>query len=104
MIEEAHVPLTENNVVIAYALSKMTNVYEMSDFDKYNQMNPTEFYEYLGRLATLLYAEAMPLAKKLERLLNYLLPLVKMEFIPPNLDVDIPSESDYDDDWVDDIV
>ena len=68
----------------------------MGDFDKYNMMNLSEFHEYIGRLAALLYADAIPLAKKIERLLGYLLPLVNMVFTPPDLDEDIPSESDYD--------
>ena len=104
MLADAAVPLADKKAVLAYALSKQTVANEMGDFDKYNQMNLTEFHEYLGRLAALLYSEAMPLAKKLERLLNYLLPLIKMEYTPPNLDQDIESESDYDDDWVSDIM
>ena len=73
----------------------------MSEFDKYFQMTMTEFYEYLGRCATLMYVEPIALATKVQRLLNYILPLVNKEFIPPGRDKDIPSESDEDDDVVD---
>ncbi len=61
-------------------------------------MNMSEFYEFIGRLAYLLYADAIPLAKKIERLLQYLLPLVNFKFNPVELDEEIPSESDYDQD------
>jgi len=47
---------------------------EMEDFDRYNDMKPVEFYEFLGRLAHLLfpaetYGENFPLVKKIENLL-----------------------------------
>ena len=91
-------------MTIAYALAKATVSNEMGDFDNYNKMNQTEFFEAIGRLAFQLYKEAIPLSKKIERVLNYLLPLVGTTCQQPNLDVDIESESDYDDDWADDFI
>ena len=104
MVKDALLPIKEDKTVVAYALSKQTVSNEMGDFDKYNQMNVTEFYEYLARLAALHYDEIQPLAIKLQRLLGFLLPLVKSEFKPPDLDFDIESESDYDEDWVDQVI
>jgi hypothetical protein len=75
----------------------------MGDFDKYNQMNITEFIEMLGRMAELTFTETIPLANKIERLLGYFLPPIKFQVKKPELDFDIESESDYDDDWVDEI-
>lgn len=96
-------PISDEKNVIAYALSKHSLIDEMGEFDKYNQMVLSEFYEYLGRLAHLLYDENTPLSKKIERLLGYFLPLLGLEFQPPNVDKNIESESDYDDDWVDEL-
>ena len=76
MVEQSGMPVTEKQVVIAYALSKATVSAEMADFDNYNKMNQAEFFEAIGRLAYQLYKEAIPLSKKIERVLGYLLPLV----------------------------
>jgi hypothetical protein len=53
MMVDSGVPLSEKNVVVAYALSKSTIANEMEQFDKYNQMNMSEFHEFLGRAASL---------------------------------------------------
>lgn len=103
MVGKANVPLADERNVIAYALSKHTLENEMDDFHKYNQMLLTEFYEYIGRLAQLLYPENIPLASKIEKLLQYLLPQVGFDVKRPEEDLNIESESDYDDDWVDEI-
>lgn len=104
MVEQSGMPVTEKQVVIAYALSKATVSAEMADFDNYNKMNQAEFFEAIGRLAYQLYKEAIPLSKKIERVLGYLLPLVGTTCTLPDLDADIESDSDYDDDWVDDFI
>ena len=59
---------------MAYSLSKMYIPDEMEDFDRYNDLKMVEFYEFLGRLAHLLfpaetYGEGFPLVKKIENLL-----------------------------------
>lgn len=97
-------PLNERQIVVAYALSKQTLADEMADFDRYNQMTLTEFYEFLGRCAALAYVENASLAKKIERLLGYVLPLAKQDFIAPAVDEAVDSDSDYDDDLVDEII
>ena len=46
----------------------------------------------------------MPLEQKMESLLTILLPLAGYEFIKVNLDGNIESDSDYDDDIIDQII
>ena len=54
----------------------MTIIDDMEDFDNYQDLKRVEFYEFLGRLAELLYEseddDAIPLFKKLARLLTVL--------------------------------
>lgn len=61
---------------LCYSLSKMTIIDDMEDFDNYQDLKRVEFYEFLGRLAELLYEseddDAIPLFKKLARLLTVL--------------------------------
>lgn len=102
--DAAMLPLNPKQLTVAYALSKQTLADEMTFFDRYNQMNMSEFHEFLARCAAQLYVEKTSMAKKIEGVLGYLLPLVKMEFIPAGLNENIDSDSDYDDDWVDDII
>jgi hypothetical protein len=102
MMQKIGINLSEDQVTVAYAFSKSTLANEMGEFEDYNKMNMSEFNEFIGRCAALLFTEGIPLAKKIERLLGVLLIAIKLEYQPPNLDQDIPSESDCDDDWVED--
>lgn len=78
---------------------------EMKDFDSYNKMQLVEFYEFLGRWARLLFATQSPsLPANLETLLSLLLPLASCEFTPAKTADDVPSDSDYDDDIVDEVI
>lgn len=90
----------------AYSMSKMTIVNEMEDFEKYNQMKKGEFYEFLARLSDALYRDSdLPLVKKLEKLLCLLLFVVlKKEIVIPDLDDDIESQSDCEDDHTEQIL
>ena len=103
MFSEIGIELPEGQVTIAYAFAKATLANEMDEFDNYNRMNMSEFYEFIGRAAFLLFTEPISLAKKIEKLLGVLLNFIKLEYQPPDLDFEIPSESDCDDDWVDEI-
>lgn len=51
----------------------MTIPDEMKDYDKYNMIVMSEFYEFLGRWADLLYLDQIPLIQKLGKLLPILL-------------------------------
>ena len=93
----------EGFITTAYSQSKMTLVDEMDEFEKYNKMLNVEFYEFLGRISELLY-HGMPLEQKLENMLTILLPLAGYEYKKVNLDGDLESESDYDDDIIDNII
>ena len=48
-------PAHDENVAIAYALSKMTIIDEMEQFDNYQDLLKVEFIELLGRLAERIY-------------------------------------------------
>ena len=45
----------------------------------------------------------MTLDKKIDKILNILLPFIGLEVKPVDLEANIPSDSDCDDDWVDEI-
>ena len=82
----------------------MTIVNEMEDFLNYNNMKKVEFYEFLGRFAELTYEENIPLVRKIERLLGVLMSQTSQsEVNVPDLEKDIDSESDYDDDLVENL-
>ena len=97
----------ENNRVIGicYSLSKMTIIDDMEDFDNYENMLLVEFYEFLGRFAELIYeneeGDEIPLYKKLARLLTIMIPLfTTFRFIMPNMENDLDTESDDEDELV----
>ena len=96
----------ENKASIAYSLSKQTIIDEMEEFDKYNILKRTEFLEFIGRLAFLIYPDAkLSLAKKIEMLLRQLLKtVVNKAIVIPDLNEGAESESDYEDDVVDKIL
>ena len=77
----------------------------MDDFDEYNMLRKFEFHEFLGRLSYLLYDEQRPLHKKIEDLLAILLgDYTSQQLKIPNPADDIESDSDYEDDVVDNIM
>ena len=94
----------EKNVGLAYALSKITIIDDMEDFEKYNNMRKVEFYEFLGRIAELLFPGELPLSKKIGRLLTILLKnCTEHRIIFPDADADVETDSDYADDVVEEI-
>lgn len=75
---------SEQNIILAYSLSKMTIDDEMANYKNYFKMGKCEFYEFLTRWAELTYKEhQIPLSLKLQNLLEIVLQLVKQTFIPP---------------------
>ena len=104
LLLNAGVPINDDKIVIAYSLSKTTLIDEMAEYNRYNEMNINEFYEFIGRAAEFAFeGENVPLATKIEKLLKYLFAMIKERFINPDLADDIQSESDYDEDWVDEM-
>ena len=92
---------------LCYSLSKMTIIDDMEDFDNYDRMLKCEFYEFLGRLAELLYPnprpdeEDAPLFEKLAKLLTILLEAhTQYKFIMPEEDNELETESDDEDQFV----
>lgn len=86
-------------------MSKSTIPEEMEGENvvKYQQMNFSEFVEFIGRLAALKYYDNARLETKIERILKMMLKANGLSFAPVDLDADISSQSDCDDDWVDQI-
>ena len=95
---------------LAYSLSKQLIINEMDDFLLYNDLKLFEFYEFLIRLAHLLfsaddYGRGYPLIKKLQQLLQALLQTItNTNLLLPELDMDVESDSDYEDDMIEAIV
>ena len=108
MIQQIDVPLHEldKKIFQAYSISHMTIIDEMEDFDKYQQLKRVEFLEFIGRLAAMLYpSEQLPLVKKIEKLLGPLIQaILKVEMMLPDNDDGIESESDCEDDLVEEVV
>lgn len=82
----------------------MTIIDEKKDFFAYNRMTLVEFFEFLGRWSQALFPlKTQPLNFKIERLLELLIPIVGQEFKSLIGEDNVSSESDYDDDAIDDI-
>lgn len=93
--------------MLSYSLSKMTIINEMNDFNKYFQLEMVEFYEFLGRWAYLLFSShQLSFPQMLEKLLRMIFVVVGCKFKKPEDedDEEVLSESDYDDDLVEDLV
>lgn len=96
----------ENRVAIAYSMSKSFIPDEMQDFDNYFHLKQHEYYEFVGRMAELVYEDQeCSLRKKLEQLIPILLgAFTKIPFAIPDEVDDIQSDSDYEDDVVNEIM
>ena len=86
----------------------MTIIDDMEDFDSYEDMKRVEFYEFLGRLAELLFEsdeeDDVPLVKKLARLLTILFEkYTTFKFIMPKEDNELETESDDEDEEVEQV-
>ena len=65
-------------------------------------MNMAEFHEFICRWAELIFYDLkIPLTEKIEKLLDSCFLAVKMEFNSPKLIEDVDSDSDYEDEIVD---
>jgi hypothetical protein len=96
--------IIDNHIILAYSQAKMSLDNEMDKYYRYSKMDLCEYFEYLARLAQLMFKEGYDsLPDKITELLQILLPMVGQSFIPPG-EVEIESESDYDDDFVNDML
>ena len=95
---------------LAYSLSKQLVINEMKDHHLYNDLKLFEFYEFLIRLAHLVfsaeeYGANYPVIKKLQQLLQLLIKAnLNKNVTLPDLDAGIESDSDYEDDLVEEIL
>lgn len=101
MVQKSGVPISDERIAVAYSISKSLIKYELDEFEKYNQMTIGEFYEFLGRVADFLYyQEDASLINKIEKLLKYFLPICGEKVRKYRGDIDIDTESDYEDDII----
>lgn len=98
-------PAHERIAATAYALSKMTIIDEMEDFEDYHNLKRVEFIEFLARAAEMLFTAHQPLVFKLEWLLSDLLTrfVPNQPFVLPDANEQEESDSDCDDDVVSEI-
>ena len=76
------VELTEREAGFCFGMSKMTLVQDVGEESTgYYKMEQVEFYEFLGRVASLRFSsdQAEPLHLKIEKLLDIILPVYGME-------------------------
>jgi len=67
--------VTEKDVGLAYGMSKMTVIGEMTGYKAYQKMEIVEWYEFVGRIADIKFnkdptTKDWPLAKKIEEILD----------------------------------
>ena len=107
MSKVEEITLDESSILLAFSLSKQTVIDEIQDkmlAPELFTLNIAEFNEFLCRFAHLLFIDNQPLPKKLERLLTLLCPLIKTSAKILGGDEEIESESDYDDDFVEECI
>lgn len=75
----------------------------MGDFEKYDKLVKVEFLEFIGRWAYLTYHNSsLPFIQKVKSLLEIILPIVGAKLHQVSKNNDVASESDYDDDYMED--
>ena len=82
-----------------YGMSKMTVKNELEKGDlKYYTLKPVEFYEYVGRLASVKFERntSLSLAKKVEKTLDLILPLYNLQRNPVG-EIEEPDNDSSDD-------
>ena len=99
MIRDSALNVIEKDAIFCYGMCKMTVINEFEDSQtKYKRLQFVEFLEMLGRIAELKYRgtdlERVPLAKKLETVLEEALAIVGYERKEVNIVVNDVSESD----------
>ncbi len=96
----AALKITDRQCRYCYGMSKMTIVNEEWDHEKYNSMAFVEFLEMVGRVAEAAFSETdiahEPLARRIEYVLDAVLPLVDVERQEPVIEEVDESESDHE--------
>lgn len=78
--------LPESSVIHIFGMSKMANIHETKDLNKYKHINNlTEFLELIGRAAEAKHKDdnTLPLAEKIVNVMNTLFALVGAEVMIP---------------------
>lgn len=97
-IAQHPIEVSHDQITLAFAFSKMQFIDELELIDLYEQMYFVEFLEFLGRLAYLIWdSRGENLDTKLWRLLQILFAKIKEKVKEPQVELDIDSESDYED-------
>lgn len=94
----------QHDVILAFSMSQMTIVNESVDQKRYYHLQKVEFYEFIGRWAELTFPGQMPLDIKYEKMLLILLPLVGFHLRQFVEEEDVSSESDCDDEIVENVI
>ena len=89
--------MSENDIKLAYGMSKMSVFNELIHNDNYNRMKFVEFLEFLGRVAHMKYkGTELTLTEKLEQLLDDIFFAYGLERNEVTIEVQEVSESDND--------
>lgn len=99
MIRDTKLGLIEKDAIFCYGVSKMTVTIESEgSSDKYKRLQFVELLELIGRIADLKYKHSdidrLPLAKKIEFVIEDVLALIEIKRKDVNIVVDDQSESD----------
>jgi len=99
MSEDANLPLSPNQITLAFSYSKIQFVQELEEVEKYKRMQFVEFLEFIGRMADLAWTENEdePFETKLWRTLGYILKGIGEQVKSPVIEDLVDSESDYED-------
>ena len=98
-IQNTDLPVSLDDITLAFSFSKMQFVDELELIDNYKQITFVEFLEFLGRLAFLIWYDNQdePLEVKLWRLMATLFGDFGEKVKGVELEDDVDSESDYED-------
>lgn len=100
---ESECCLSNKEALYCHGMSKMTNPYENDNPERYQKLQYAEFLEMIGRVAELKYRgseqESLPLAEKIETILDQLFvvlgPTAKRKEVDVDMEILTESDSDY---------
>eukprot|EP00347_Sterkiella_histriomuscorum_P002614 403367462 len=98
MLRDSALGLIDKEANYCYGMCKMSVILESVDCWQYKQLKFVEFLELIGRISVLKFKntdnESLPLAKKIEFILDILLRMVEVQRKDVNIQVNEESESD----------
>lgn len=100
MMRDTDLALIEKDATYCYGMCKMSVIQESDSAWQYKQLKFVELLELIGRIAVMKFKdseiESLPLAKKIEYILDIMLRLVEIQRKDVNIVVNEQSESDDD--------